>query len=383
MPEIRRIKDVVLYRDSRYYAAFPSVVSTASDLLVLFRRAPDPRWLLSQESLATKDQLVFHVSPRSHIAQVRMDHDLNRLSEARVLPMNVDAVDQDPSLLSLRNGRILVASFGWYPMPPAAASRLTDEQLRRGYGSSETTGCLYFPWGSFVRTSDDGGTTWSDQHMLAPVPNAPSLVPGKHHWPGGFVRGRVVEKNGELLLATYGIFPNVSRASSAHLFASRDGGVTWSYRAPIAADERGEVHFHEPSLCLLEDGSLIAFIRTAGLEDHLVTCISKDDGRSWLPWQKRNVVGSPYDPVHLADGRIALIYGYRHKPYGIRGRILDPNASNIDQAEEFVIRDDGLSTDIGYPWSVLLPNGNILIVYYWHIDDGIRHIVGSVCTIGQ
>ena len=66
----------------------------------------------------------------------------------------------------------------------------------------------------------------------------------------------------------------------------------------------------------------------------------------------------------LKDGRVFLAYGYRKEPYGIRARVLDPDCANIRETEEFIIRDDGGSPDLGYPWCVTLPDGRILVVYY-------------------
>ena len=45
---------------------------------------------------------------------------------------------------------------------------------------------------------------------------------------------------------------------------------------------------------------------------------------------------------------------------------------------EIVIRDDGIHSDLGYPASVQLRDGRVLTVYYFHGEDGIRYIGGSV-----
>ena len=92
-------------------------------------------------------------------------------------------------------------------------------------------------------------------------------------------------------------------------------------------------------------------------------------------------MGHPYDAVRLRDGRVFLIYGYRNDPYGIRARVLDPECGDIDSAEEIVIRNDGLSGDLGYPSAALLPDGKVLATYYIYGEDRIRHIAGSVLEI--
>ena len=92
-------------------------------------------------------------------------------------------------------------------------------------------------------------------------------------------------------------------------------------------------------------------------------------------------MGHPYDATRLRDGRVFLIYGYRHKPYGIRARVLDPGCGDIDSAQEIVIREDGLSGDIGYPSATVLADGSVLATYYIYGVDGVRHIAGSVLEI--
>jgi hypothetical protein len=76
-----------------------------------------------------------------------------------------------------------------------------------------------------------------------------------------------------------------------------------------------------------------------------------------------------------------LVYGYRHEPYGIRARILNPECTDFATAPEIVLRDDGGTTDIGYPWSVQLDENRVLVVYYYNIENGPRHIAGTILEI--
>ena len=49
--------------------------------------------------------------------------------------------------------------------------------------------------------------------------------------------------------------------------------------------------------------------------------------------------------------------------------------------EEIIIRDDAFCADIGYPCATQMPDGKILVVYYFTQSDGIRHIAGSLLTL--
>jgi hypothetical protein len=49
-------------------------------------------------------------------------------------------------------------------------------------------------------------------------------------------------------------------------------------------------------------------------------------------------------------------------------------------APEIVLREDGGSGDLGYPWSAPLPGGRVLSVYYFNTDHGgPRWIAGTIC----
>jgi hypothetical protein len=78
---------------------------------------------------------------------------------------------------------------------------------------------------------------------------------------------------------------------------------------------------------------------------------------------------------------VLLTYGYRHKPYGIRTRILNPECTDFKTAPEIILRADGGSTDIGYPWSVQLDENKALVVYYFNVGEGIRRIAGTILEI--
>ena len=125
----------------------------------------------------------------------------------------------------------------------------------------------------------------------------------------------------------------------------------------------------------------MAFIRTRGAGDHLYTAVSNDLGKSWEEAKQREeVIGHPTHPLKLKDGRIFICYGYRHKPYGIRGRLMDGNGNEFI-GNEIIIRDDGDCADLGYPWAIQLPNDNILVAYYFTQADGVRHIAGTILDI--
>jgi len=50
----------------------------------------------------------------------------------------------------------------------------------------------------------------------------------------------------------------------------------------------------------------------------------------------------------------------------------------IDSIEDMGVLFDGIHTDLGYAASILRNDGSILSTYYFHGEDGIRYIGGSI-----
>ena len=112
---IRKLDDLVIYKDPYYYLAFPSCV-TLSDgrVLITCRRALDPRYLLEDGFSGDLRNWCSHVEARSHNAMVVLDSSLRPTGPHQSVPINPQAADQDGSLLRLANGRVLLTGFSWY-----------------------------------------------------------------------------------------------------------------------------------------------------------------------------------------------------------------------------------------------------------------------------
>lgn len=93
--------------------------------------------------------------------------------------------------------------------------------------------------------------------------------------------------------------------------------------------------------------------------------------------------GFPAHVLELDDGRLLCTYGYRRKPYGVRGTLSHDGGRTWDIANEIVIRDDGGTSDLGYPFSIQLPDGRVLVAYYFNqerpgdLDSTTRYIAGT------
>lgn len=365
----------IIYKNKRFYSAFPAVVTRSDgNVLCVFRRARDPRWLIRSEAVPDDIKAinfyVDHYDNRSQLTQVVISPDGQQVSEPEILPIDPEVSEQDASLLQLNDGRILLMSNAWYPIP----SFFKDVVK---HGKESRMGCFFIPWGKFVRFSVDEGKNWSSHEYITPRPGMVDALHADHC--DLAVRGQAIEYENEIMLPMYG--GNNRPKMACHLFGSKDGGKNWIYKQPFAYDAKHFLHLSEPSLHVCPSGKIVAFIRTNGGDDNLAISESTDGGYIWSYWREFNVQGLPFHPLRLPDNRVLLTYGYRAKPFSIRARILDPECNHIESADEFTIRDGALCGDIGYPWSTILQDGRVLISYYFTTEDGIRHIAGSIIEI--
>lgn len=380
MKKLEKIRDFIVYRDERFFSSFPSVVTLPDgDVLVAFRRARDVRWLLTEDD--PQFSHIDHWDCRSHIAALRLDGDsLEPITEVYSLPADPEAGDQDANLLLLSDGRLLQYGFLWYPAPATAIAPLQTQgaavQDRRSHD-----GLAYLHWGSYCRHSDDGGKSWSNRVTMPAMPELGEIVPGKRPNHGGSLRGRGVElDNGDILLPGYYGHPDNEGRDGSFCFISRDRGANFEFHSKIAVEPTLQARFQEPALFRTANEDVIALHRTGGLDDRLVVS-RKTDKDGWSRPQLHNVTGHPYDCLALGGDAHLAVYGYRHKPFGVRARMIKADMADFGDAPEIIIRDDSPSGDVGYPWATRLSGGRVLVVYYMSDAHGFRHIAASVLKV--
>lgn len=364
-PGIRKVEDVVIYADPQFHNAFPSVVRRPDgELLVAFRRAPDRRLL--------GDVGYTHTDPNSYLVMVRStDNGRTWSKEPRIFYAHPFGGSQDPCMVQLSDHSLLVASYGWAWMSPTALPKLPQPNTVHG-------GKFVFLGGWLVR-SVDGGVSW--QAPIVPPRSEGEARVDIHGKPlPAFNRGAMCEgTDGRLYWAVAVAASSGPARTEVHLMISADKGTTWTYSTPIAQDPK--VTFNETSVYETPKGDIVAFLRTAGFGDHLVVARSKDRGKTFEKWEDVAFQGHPFHALRLPDGRALLVYGYRHKPYGIRARVLNPECTDIASAPEVILRDDGGAVDLGYPWSTMIGKDRALVTYYFNKADGPRTIEGTIVQI--
>jgi hypothetical protein len=358
---IRKIKDIIIYEDSMFYSSFPSIIKRPDgELIVAFRRAPD-RKIFGEKGTN-------HVDPNSYLMMVRSRDGETWTENPELIYAHPFGGSQDPCLLQLNDGTLLCASYGW-----AFVREDGFQNLKQPYFQSGPATFL----GGYIIRSTDGGNTWGGPvyppHLSAEIYYNAYGIPVPAYNRGALCEG----KDGRIF---WGVAAHDSVGkTSVHLLISKDKGMTWEYSCPIATDQK--VTFNETSVYETPKGDLVAFLRTAAFDDQACVARSTNGGRTFGNWTSMGFQGHPLNALRLPDKRVLLTYGYRHKPFGIRARILNAECTNFADTPEIILRDDGVNGDLGYTWPVLLDENRVLVVYYFNHDNGTRHIAGTIMEI--
>lgn len=300
-----------------------------------------------------------HVCPWGKTVLFFSKDDGRTWSEPRVVndtPMD----DRDCGLTSLGGQRLLVSWFTYDVRRVFLTGhhwwqeRLTPDDIQTWRRVLDTwTDAMVEQWsGSWTRVSQDGGAAWSD-FQRSPV-SAP--------------HGPIVLRDGGLLY--FGKERNMPQAQWQEgrtcAARSRDDGRTWNTLGAVPlAPGMSAWQLHEPHVAELPSGKLVGLIRyhgATGTGFSLLQTESTDGGWTWTTAHEIGVVGSPPHLIRHSSGALLCSYGYRERPFGQRVIISRDEGNTWDA--DWILRDDGPSSDLGYPCSVELEDGTLMTVYY-------------------
>jgi hypothetical protein len=226
--------------------------------------------------------------------------------------------------------------------------------------------------GSWVKLSRDNGLTWGPP-IRVPVtaPHGPILLRSASPSSGRLLylgkRYRVPREIGE-----------------AHICAaaSHDGGQTWQELGCVPEyPDTVPASYHEPHVVELPSGRLIGIIRIQNAEDadlakagiisfSLMQTESDDGGLTWTQARPLGFHGSPPHLLRHSSGVLVLTYGYRLPPFGERVALSYDDGQTWDH--DWILRDDGPDSDLGYPSTVELGDGSLFSVYYQKVPGDHR-----------
>ncbi|NRP21926.1 hypothetical protein LPJGGPFB_05185 [Ensifer adhaerens] len=228
-------------------------------------------------------------------------------------------------------------------------------------------------WGhpvSWFYVSRDRARSWQGPYAINPmglpgISARTDIVPLSHHD------------------ALFMLTSTKSSGEEGRVFCARtsDGGTNFRLQSFLMGEAEGYAIM--PASVLLHDGRVLTLVRRmgGGPGGWIDTFVSDDLGLSWdrvgYPIET-GYGGNPPAVSILPGGSIALIYGYRDKPYGVRCRISHDGGSSW--STETIVREDGGSPDLGYPRIVMRSDkSSLLAVYYFNeYADRERFIAASI-----
>lgn len=215
-----------------------------------------------------------------------------------------------------------------------------------------------------------------------------------HNWDGPFelplfglqgVAARtdyLVESLDECLIFLTGAKSN-GREGRPFMARTRDGGASWEGPFWIMGEppERGFAIM--PSTVRVGPERLLTCIRRRRGRFHWLELYeSYDRGETWvfeeIPVEDTGK-GNPATLTKLDGDRVALIWGQRSERFGMKATILlDQGRGWETWTREFLGQEAG-GHDIGYPQTVLRPDGKLVTVYYTHDEpESERYIAATI-----
>lgn len=233
----------------------------------------------------------------------------------------------------------------------------------------------------FLSRSSDSGDTWSEPRLMdtspfdVPTPlTGPILISNKGEWICQFETNKHYDDSTNEWL------------HSSVLMFSRDEGATWpEYSLSSLVDEE-QIFYWDQRPNLLPDGTLLdvfwTYNNTAARYLNIHARESKDNGRTWSPLWDTEVAGQPAPLVALADGRLIMVYIDREGIPTIKLRTSIDGGRSWPESSEKILYESELASQtrqkdsmqdawaemnkfsLGLPTTALLPDGDVLVVFY-------------------
>ena len=213
-------------------------------------------------------------------------------------------------------------------------------------------------WWGMMRSSRDGGRTWSDARrlpdgFLGPVKNKPVRL-----------------ADGTILAPSSTETPETPSTWRIHFERSRDGGTTWDVVRPPSTSDGPPIDAIQPSILSHADGKLQAVGRTRS--GRLFETWSADRGQTWTALTLTTLPNpsAGTDALTLKDGRHLLVYN--HTP---KGRTpLNVALTRDGKTWEAVHVLESEPGEYSYPAVIQASDGHVHITYTWR-RLRIKHVV--------
>ncbi|MFV0365961.1 MAG: exo-alpha-sialidase [Mangrovibacterium sp.] len=208
-------------------------------------------------------------------------------------------------------------------------------------------------WWGMMKTSADGGATWSDamalpQGIIGPVKNKPELINGK------LISPTSVESKED--------------GWQVYFEISDDMGKTW-HKTAMVNDGHDTIAI-QPSILHYADGRLQALCRSKNRA--MLSTWSNDGGETWSKMEKLRLPqnNSGTDAVTLQDGRQLLVYNHVLPPCDhFKGGRTPINLAISDDGinwDAALVLEDTPDSKFAYPAIIQTSDGLVHIMYTWN-----------------
>lgn len=283
-----------------------------------------------------------------------------------------------------------------YLFGSAYAGDPTDRDMRAGAQDADKVVKGEPELVQYVIRSTDRCRTWEKHPLVIPPPPRAEL----HRF--SIANPPVTRLDDGTVLQALSISPR-KRYGEVVLYATQDDGMSWQYVSRVAEGDPGAGNPAYPTLVRLGDGRLLCVLLQMGMGRFYAACVttSWDGGVSWdparpivrlghSPWRAfpADRMVEPYQAywrspcaILLRDGRVLVLYARRWPPAGIGGMLSADGGESW--SDEFVLRADGSSYDLGYPLVTELDDGTLFTAYYYTsepdkpLHEQVRHIAGT------
>jgi predicted neuraminidase len=225
-------------------------------------------------------------------------------------------------------------------------------------------------WQGELKTSSDGGKTWSKAQKL---PFSEGIIGPVKNKPVQLLDGTII--SGSSLEGPPGWRVHVER--------STDNAKTWTHIGPL--NDSSEYVVIQPTILTHSDGRLQMLMRSGHntAENKIVQTWSSDLGLTWTPMTNTTLPNnsSGIDAVTLKDGRHLLVYNHTTRATKNMGRIgrgllnLAVSKDGENWEAGLVIEYNGKSdARFSYPAVIQTRDGLVHITYTWY-RKRIKHVV--------
>jgi predicted neuraminidase len=211
-------------------------------------------------------------------------------------------------------------------------------------------------WWGMVKTSDDGGHTWSEAKRL----------------PDGIL-GPIKNKPVQLADGTI-ISPSSTEFDGwrVHFETSTDVGKSWQASPPV--NDGTTIRAIQPSILIYPGNRLQAIGRTRS--QGIFEVWSEDGGKTWGKMGLTSLPNpsSGTDAVTLADGRQLLVYNHNPNYKGRSPLNVAVSEGGKNWQAALVLEDDQGENGYSYPAVIQTKDGKVHITYTWR-RERIKHVV--------